>query len=462
MLAAWSGHLAAMQIKVSKASNFPEVMRTVLETALKLMPNADGVGIGFRHGEELHLVEAVGTLWPSRGLRLPLPDTLSRHCLENNEAASFSDAESDPRLHPHHFQRFQSRSGIIVPIPFDGESIGVLVFHSRIKEAFGSYEHLIAQVLVGPLSSGFSSASRTVAERELSVESKRFAATFEQAAVGIAHVATDGSFILVNDKFCDIAGHPRSTLLTQGFQAITHPDDLEVDMGHVQDLLDGKAKTYALEKRYIREDHRLVWVNLTVSLVRDDEGRPDFFVAVIEDITARKNAESDAFHDPLTDLLNRRGIMQSLENVLARRRKSEMPMAVAYFDLDKFKAVNDTFGHAEGDRCLIKVSRAIRSCLRSNDIIGRLGGDEFLALLPCVDEAAAQATIKRLFDAIEDVARGEAWDLGASAGVALLAEDTTLTPIEVVNMADRLMYRAKRCPDRNCVIQSCEQYSKVA
>ncbi|MDX1531334.1 MAG: PAS domain S-box protein, partial [Rhodothermales bacterium] len=129
------------------------------------------------------------------------------------------------------------------------------------------------------------------AEVELRQSEARFRATFETAAVGIAHVGTDGRWILVNDRLCDIVGYAREELLQKTFQDITHPDDLDADLALVQRLLAGEIERYQLEKRYIRKDGSPIWILLTVSLVRDEAGEPVHLVSVVEDISERKAAE---------------------------------------------------------------------------------------------------------------------------------------------------------------------------
>jgi PAS domain S-box-containing protein/putative nucleotidyltransferase with HDIG domain len=132
---------------------------------------------------------------------------------------------------------------------------------------------------------------RKQAEKELRESEKRFSATFDQAAVGIAHVATDGRWLRVNHKLCDIVGYSQDELLTKTFQDITHPDDLETDLLYVRQVLADEIKTYSMEKRYIRKNGSIVWINLTVSLVRDADGKPGYFISVVEDIVQRKMAE---------------------------------------------------------------------------------------------------------------------------------------------------------------------------
>lgn len=117
-----------------------------------------------------------------------------------------------------------------------------------------------------------------------------FRAVFEQAAVGIAMVGLDGTWLRFNAKLCGILGRTPQALQGSTFQDITHPDDLSQDLHLVQTLLAGKADQYAMEKRYVRPDGELVWANLTVSLVRR-HGIASYFIAIIDDITERKRAE---------------------------------------------------------------------------------------------------------------------------------------------------------------------------
>jgi len=137
-----------------------------------------------------------------------------------------------------------------------------------------------------------SAQQREKAEAERRTSEQRFRATFELAAVGIALVAPDGRWLRMNQKLCDIVGYRPDELLARTFQDISHPDDLDADLAQVRQLLAGDIETYAIEKRYLRKDGAIVWVNLNVALVRHADGRPDHFISVVEDIQRRKEAET--------------------------------------------------------------------------------------------------------------------------------------------------------------------------
>ncbi len=130
-----------------------------------------------------------------------------------------------------------------------------------------------------------------VSTTDSALEQDLYRAVFRQAAVGIARVAPDGTWIEVNQRLCEIVGYDEQELRARTFQDITHPDDLDADMTLVKKTLTGEIDTYSMEKRYLDKAGNVVWVNLTVSLVRDHAGAPRYFISIIEDTTARKHAE---------------------------------------------------------------------------------------------------------------------------------------------------------------------------
>ncbi|MFN6583285.1 MAG: histidine kinase dimerization/phosphoacceptor domain -containing protein [Aulosira sp. ZfuVER01] len=121
---------------------------------------------------------------------------------------------------------------------------------------------------------------------------QRFRATFDQAAVGIAHVGIDGRWLLVNQRLCDIVGYTSQELELRTFQDITYPGDMEASLKYVEQVLVGDIPTFSLEKRYLCKDDSIVWINVTVSLVHEPSGNPKYFIAVIEDISDRKQSEA--------------------------------------------------------------------------------------------------------------------------------------------------------------------------
>ena len=131
------------------------------------------------------------------------------------------------------------------------------------------------------------------ANKEMRENERRFRATFEQAAVGIAYLSLEGCFLRVNQKFCDIVGYSNEEMLRRTFQEMTHPDDLDADLEALRRFLAGESDIYTTEKRYFCKNGGLVWVHLTTSLVQDEENKPEWFVSVIEDITKVKQLQDE-------------------------------------------------------------------------------------------------------------------------------------------------------------------------
>ncbi|MBI5419976.1 MAG: PAS domain S-box protein [Deltaproteobacteria bacterium] len=135
--------------------------------------------------------------------------------------------------------------------------------------------------------------ARRQAEHALRESEQQFRSTFELAAVGIAHVGLDGRFLRINQRYCDILGYTREEMLAKTFQEMTFPDDVENGLGGARQLQEGVIHSNSREKRVIRKDGSLVWVNVTVALAREPSGKSEYFIPVLEDITERKRAEAE-------------------------------------------------------------------------------------------------------------------------------------------------------------------------
>jgi len=199
----------------------------------------------------------------------------------------------------------------------------------------------------------------------------------------------------------------------------------------------------------IRRDGSAMPIEVWATPVVDDAGRIDYALAAFHDISARKQAEDElrhaALHDPLTDLANRSLFEQHLVQAAARAQRSRSLFAVAFIDLDGFKAVNDQLGHRAGDQVLLATARRLRRALRASDILARIGGDEFAVLLEGLDQAQeAELVARRLAHHLHEpvpLDHGAETRVTASVGLALGSGDTTAT--ELLARADHAMYRAK-------------------
>jgi len=206
--------------------------------------------------------------------------------------ASLEEMPAEAALDRENCRRLGVKSNLCLPLMVGGEPVGLLGLNTTRAErdwpdALLMRLQLVAQIFANAL-------ARKRADQALHESEELNRATFEQAAVGIAHVGTDGRWLRVNDKLCAIVGYPRDELLKLTFQDITHPEDLETDRNFVRQVLSGEIQNYSMEKRYLCKDHSLVWINLSVSLVRTAAGAPLHFISVVQDITERKRAELEA------------------------------------------------------------------------------------------------------------------------------------------------------------------------
>lgn len=421
--------------------------------------------------------------------------------------------------------------------------------------------------------------TRTRLAEEARLESEDlFRSMFEQAAVGMCLTRLDGKFVKVNCKFAALLGYAPDELSQLAFQDVTHPDDLAADLALVGSLLAGERDTYSLEKRYLHKQGREVWSNLTVSIRRDGAGRPMHFIAVVEDITARKQAEAGlreqrqlmsdlidalpvniylkdvegrylmfneeaartagvskreamgktdfdifpsriareirakdqrvlqsmgqtleeativtrgmervmlagrkamqgnpqrllgfaidihdhkqselraqylASHDPLTGLPNRTLLLDRLDHAIARSHRLNHLVAVMFLDLDRFKLINDSFGHQSGDQLLNTMAARLRELVREGDTVARLGGDEFVILLEDLtseDEAAraADAVLTHLSRPV--TLNSHELVVSTSIGISVVSKHNQ-DPGTLLKEADIAMYQAKG-EGGNCV-----------
>ncbi len=415
-------------------------------------------------------------------------------------------------------------------------------------------------------------------EGALRESEERFRSAFQHAPVGVALVGLDRRFLRVNRAVCEILGYTERELLLKTTPEITHPEDLERTADRVSRILEDEGGGHIVEKRYVRGDGGVVWVQSSVSLVRDSQGAPSHFVSMFQDITRRKDVEQKlketetryrtlveqiptvtytieaenstltyvspqheaifgytpeecmaypehwidtlhpddhervlaederseatgepfraeyrqlakdgrvvwvrdeavlvrdeagrplywqgvqyditerknleerlrhrAFHDPLTGLPNRTLFLELSQKALTRAGRDRGSVAVLFVDLDNFKTVNDSLGHEAGNDLLMLVAEILRSCVRPDDTIARLFGDEFAILLENVGGAAEVARIaNRLTESLRVPFRLNGRDVFVSASIGIDYGSTGQSdPEELLRNADLAMYASK-------------------
>jgi diguanylate cyclase (GGDEF)-like protein/PAS domain S-box-containing protein len=281
---------------------------------------------------------------------------------------------------------------------------------------------------------------------------KRFRDFMEFAPIGMVIVSLDGRLVKANQALCRILGYEREELEALSFEDITPSDDLAEDFVMRRKLLEGTLPLWQAEKRYLRRDGSLVWVQLTATVLRDTHGSAQCFDVQVEDITERRAHQEQirqlAYFDALTGLANRRMLQDRLEQVLAKGHRNATLAAVMFLDLDHFKQVNDVHGHEAGDELLKLAAQRLSQCVRRDDTVARQGGDEFIVVLAEIHGIeGAERVAEKIVQAL-----ASPYDLpkvGLSINTVTTSVGIAVSPVHGTNVQDLLkradlaMYAAK-------------------
>ena len=285
-----------------------------------------------------------------------------------------------------------------------------------------------------------------------------FETFFDQARIGLALADLSACYVRANRTYAELLGRPPEDLIGVPFAHVLHPDDRLGDADGVARLLRGEELSLQSEQRYVAPDGRTLWVLHGVTVVPDTQGRPAWFAVSAQDITERRRAEEElraltaslterAVRDPLTGLANRALLEERLRAVLARDARTGASTALLFLDLDGFKAVNDTHGHATGDLVLTTVASRLLAAVRPSDTVSRLGGDEFVVLVEGATEEGLTPLVARLQEVLGESIGTLDLKVGVSIGVAV-SRAGAVDHEELLAQADADMYAAKRAPHR--------------
>jgi diguanylate cyclase (GGDEF)-like protein/PAS domain S-box-containing protein len=274
---------------------------------------------------------------------------------------------------------------------------------------------------------------------------ERFRLAFDQAPIGMVVARVDGTIIDANEPMTAMLGFTRDEFVGRAIRDITAPDDWTPNAAQLDQAGRGETDGYELEKRYLRKDGSVVWARTRVSVF--DESGERFLIGHVVDVTEeRRSAEQlwwQATHDDLTRLPNR---AQFVEELTQRLRIAPVgSTAVLFLDLDNFKVVNDSLGHAVGDQLLRGMSQRLSALLRDGDMLSRFGGDEFVVMLTnYTGDDNPLTTAERLRREVGRPLTIEGTELYVSCSIGIaVADRLAATADELLRDADAAMYRAK-------------------
>ncbi len=284
-------------------------------------------------------------------------------------------------------------------------------------------------------------------------ESKEKYKTITETLPGVVYQCrADWSFQFASDPIEELTGYPASDFIdnqVRSYESIMYRKDIE----HVEKTVNKAIKAgkpfYKTEYRIRHKNGEIRWVYDSVRIVYKSEGVVDYFEGIILDITLRKkfetNLEHISHHDALTDLPNRLLLQERLRRAVQRADRQGSQLAVIYLDLDRFKLVNDSFGHPLGDQLLEQVADRLKQNVRENDTLARIGGDEFIMVMEGVTNPELLGNVAEKLIAIfvkPFYVDNREIRITASLGIAVFPEDGR-KPTTLLRNADAAMYRAK-------------------
>ncbi|MGH2734258.1 MAG: putative bifunctional diguanylate cyclase/phosphodiesterase [Actinomycetota bacterium] len=292
---------------------------------------------------------------------------------------------------------------------------------------------------------------RKLAERALEEAEERYRTLVEQipAVVYIDTLDPNVTGVYVSPRLEELVGFTPEEWhsLSEGtWVGRVHPEDRERVLAERSRVAE-EGDAFELEYRFRHKDGGWLWLHDEAILIRDGEGRRLYLQGLVGDITDRKQLEGQlrhqAFHDPLTDLANRELFFDRVQHALTRLDRHSEQVAVMFIDLDNFKHINDSFGHAAGDALLRDVAERLTNSLRPSDTAARLGGDEFAVLLEDTNRGGAVSVAERILASFQDPFAGQEGPvlMNGSIGIALSSERNDAS--DLLRCADTAMYEAK-------------------
>ena len=354
------------------------------------------------------------------------------------------------------YLRPQDQSGLAVVV---GKVIGgaSAAFQCQVRTKGGEYRWVSARIrplfdddeaAIGGVVTARDVHDEVIARDALAESEKRFRLALESAPIGISVSDLDRRYVEVNPALCVMVGRDEQWLTTHRFPDILDPADDIQDLRRRAELLAGRSLSTPRECRLLRPDGSRVWVEHSIGLLRDATGQPLSYVSTYVDITdtkaAREKLSYQATHDMLTHLLNRHDLFDRAHEMMTLTKRTGTNVGALYIDVDNLKVINDTYGHAAGDQALIRLADRLMASCRSDDIISRVGGDEFVILLPGLHAVAdAEEVATKIIAAFDDAVTidGHSVHMSVSIGVALAdpEEDAEVT----LRHADSALMRAK-------------------
>ena len=446
------------QRDIAMAGNDLDRILTLIADRSMELTAADGAIVSLVDGDELVVRAACGTAASTIGSRRRTEDSIAFHAFKSGAALLIEHSETDPRINAKMRAVVQDRSLIAVPLlEGDAPVASLIVVRTSETDRLGPEELQTLELIAVMLSAAVSRANEFEAKRQQLDALARFEVTYSSALVGMMMLSPEGEILDANPAMHRLLSARDGSLEGRSVIEFLPTDDLTEVLSEFEKRERHSADTTRAEHRLKQTTGDIVWVDSSISSVRDSDGDKSFDIVMMQDITKRKQAEDalraqaelsayQALHDSLTDLPNRTLFRDRLGQAIEAVRRQKCNAAILMIDLDGFKEINDSLGHAGGDEVLVEVSRRLRSVTRGGDTAARLGGDEFALLLP---DVRVPEDVERVVERVQEafaqpiIALGRRVAVNVPIGISLAPTDSESIDA-LLHAADVAMYQAKR------------------
>ena len=445
------------RVIAAAGDDLQSVMQHVAERSQAII-GADGSMVNLIDGDMLHTRAVTGIAAGAFDARRPVAGSVARYAIESRQPLLIEDTVGDHRINQELRAKLGDTSMICVPL-FQGEEvIGTLnVLSCSDDERLNEDDRETLEMLSVVLTAAVSRVAEFEARRAQAQAISRLRTLFDGASIGIVRLDAEGAVLEVNPALEHMLGASAEELVGSPFTDHLVAEHRETVPEQLAEMIAGERESFQLEARCMARSGILLWALVRAVLEHGEHGSPACIVAMIENITERKRAEQElirqarlnehqALHDPLTGLPNRLLFGERIGQAIRQAQRTGTRLAVALMDLDRFKEVNDSLGHAAGDQLLCQVGERMREAVRGADTVARLGGDEFGLLLPDLGTRAdALPVVQRIRAALERPIYVHSLPLAAEAsvGIAIYPEHGTDAQV-LIQRADVAMYDSKR------------------